>query len=307
MTFFDHGVSLTDRNEASKQGVSIPKAASNFASFESPSVLTTVSLGAQEQALPCTKTSIPWQMPFYDDLDGGMCSDRDADPANRTTGASTPDLRWYSAAPHPADVFEDLLPTERASGPKRRSGRPRLSNTDSSPNPLRAAETNPVKVRTRNVRRRPSYTSASDGNNKQDAIRARNRQAAHKCRRKKQKVNEDLQTQEIAINNINKHLQYEVAKLQSEILYLKNMVLRHSGCGCRSIDEYIAQAAQNLVQGALAPKPSLLSEAAPPVKADVHASEMSWQDVTDGQCYVGWDMLDRTTCLYSALAAQSSV
>lgn len=307
MAFFHHGVSLTDRNEASKQGISIPEAASNFASFVSPSVLTTVSLGAQEQALACTKTSIPWQMPSYDDLEGRICSDRDIDPASRATGAPTPDLRLCSAAPDPADVFEDVLPTERASGPKRRSGRPRLSNSDSSPNPLRAAETNPVKVRTQNVRRRPSYTSASDGNNKQDSIRARNRQAAHKCRKKKQKVNEDLQTQEIAINNINKHLQCEVAKLQSEILCLKNMVLQHSGCACRSIDEYIAQAAQNLVQGALATNPSLLSEAAPPVQADVHASGVSWQDVIEEQCYVGWNMLDRPTCLYSALEAQSSV
>ncbi|KAK1533511.1 bZIP transcription factor [Colletotrichum paranaense] len=236
-----------------------------------------------------------------------MSSDRDADLASRTIGAPTPDLRLCSAAPDLADVFEEVLPTERTSGPKRRSGRPRLSNSDSSPNPLRAAETNPIKVRTQNVRRRPSYTSASDDSNKQDSIRARNRQAAHRCRKKKQKVDEDLQTQEIAINNINKHLQCEAANLQSEILCLKNMVLQHSGCACRSIDEYIAQAAQNLVQGALATMPSLLSEAAPPVEADVQASGISWQDVIEGRCYVGWDMLDRPTCLYSALEAQSSV
>ncbi|CCF37231.1 hypothetical protein CH063_08616 [Colletotrichum higginsianum] len=83
-------------------------------------------------------------------------------------------------------------------------------------------------------------------------IRARNREAAYKCRKKKQKGIAELQTQEAMIENVNRTLNSEAAMLRSEILMLKNMVLQHGGCGCSFIEEYISGAAQNLVQSSMA-------------------------------------------------------
>ncbi|KXH27707.1 bZIP transcription factor [Colletotrichum nymphaeae SA-01] len=178
------------------------------------------------------------------------------------------------------------------SSESRRGGRPRLSNSGSSPNAMRAAGIKAVKVRTQEVPRSVLHTSESDGNDKQDTTRERNRQAASRCRNKKRRVNGDLQVQEAAINNINMYLKHEVVMLQSEILSLKNMVLQHSGCGCRLIDKYISQAARNLVQVDLNIKPSLPGEAAPLMEADVHVSELPWQNSDSEQCYVDWARLD---------------
>ncbi|KAK1953636.1 hypothetical protein LY78DRAFT_675105 [Colletotrichum sublineola] len=142
---------------------------------------------------------------------------------------------------------------------KRRRGRPRLSETGQR---ARAAPT-PAKAGSKTKRRRPSTTSASDDDDsssyvgggggdddddKKNRVRARNREAAHKCRQKTQKGISQLQTQEAVMGGINKSLKSEAEMLRGEILLLKHMVLQHSGCGCSFIEEYIAGAAQNLVQ-----------------------------------------------------------
>ncbi|KAK2019171.1 hypothetical protein LZ32DRAFT_222824 [Colletotrichum eremochloae] len=141
---------------------------------------------------------------------------------------------------------------------KRRRGRPRLSEAGQR---ARAAPT-PAKAGSKTKRRRPSTTSASDDDDsssyvggggdedddKKNRVRARNREAAHKCRQKTQKGISQLQTQEAVMGGINKSLKSEAEMLRGEILLLKHMVLQHSGCGCSFIEEYIAGAAQNLVQ-----------------------------------------------------------
>lgn len=170
--------------------------------------------------------------------------------------------------------------------PKRRRGRPRLSEgvtaqttraaspktkatattTTTATATTTTAKTNMAKSRKNNAPRRTSTASAASGtagetadekpgagaNDKKNRIRARNREAAYKCRKKKQKGIAELQTQEAMIENVNRTLNSEAAMLRSEILMLKNMVLQHGGCGCSFIEEYISGAAQNLVQSSMA-------------------------------------------------------
>ncbi|KAK2046018.1 hypothetical protein LZ31DRAFT_225493 [Colletotrichum somersetense] len=146
-------------------------------------------------------------------------------------------------------------PTDSPETPKRRRGRPRLSETSQR---ARAAPTPAKKTK----RQRSSSTWASedddssskvgggsdDDDEKRNRVRARNREAAHKCRQKTQKGISQLQTQEAVMGGINKSLKSEAEMLRGEILLLKHMVLQHSGCGCSFIEEYIAGAAQSLVQ-----------------------------------------------------------
>ncbi|KAK1574069.1 bZIP transcription factor [Colletotrichum navitas] len=189
--------------------------------------------------------------------------------------------------------------TEDASeAPKRRRGRPRLS--DASPETASAVAPTPTKVQKKSASRRTSTASASgvdehaDGhsgstvNDKKNRIRARNREAAYKCRQKKQKGIEELQTQEAVMENINKSLNSEAAQLRGEILMLKNMVLQHGGCGCPYIEEYISGAAQNLVQSSMAASAS----------AAGGGMQMHSQDCRNGtgeEGYIDWKLFDMDT------------
>ncbi|EFQ28174.1 bZIP transcription factor, partial [Colletotrichum graminicola M1.001] len=156
-----------------------------------------------------------------------------------------------------------VQPVDSPETPKRRRGRPRLSETSQR---ARTAQT-PARTAKKTKRQRASTTSASedddssskvgdgggggggsDDDDKRNRVRARNREAAHKCRQKTQKGISQLQTQEAVMGGINKSLKSEVEMLREEILLLKHMALQHSGCGCSFIEEYIAGAAQNLVQ-----------------------------------------------------------
>ncbi|KZL84749.1 bzip transcription factor [Colletotrichum incanum] len=191
--------------------------------------------------------------------------------------------------------------------PKRRRGRPRLS--DGAPRTAGAAAPTATKPQKKSTSRRTSTASASgadehtDGrggtiNDKKNRIRARNREAAYKCRQKKQKGIEELQTQEAMAENINKSLNNEAAQLRGEILMLKNMVLQHGGCGCSYIEEYISGAAQNLVQSSMA------------AAASTHGGGMQMHDQNcvsgaGGEGYVDWKMFDMDTKAGMSLESES--
>ncbi|KAK1979067.1 hypothetical protein LZ30DRAFT_597765 [Colletotrichum cereale] len=178
--------------------------------------------------------------------------------------------------------------------PKRRRGRPRLS--EAAPKAASAAAPTPAKAQKKSASRRTSTASASGVdedaderggtvNDKKNRIRARNREAAYKCRQKKQKGIEELQTQEAMVENINKSLNNEAAQLRGEILMLKNMVLQHGGCGCAYIEEYISGAAQNLVHSSMAAAAS-----APGGGMQMHSQNCT--NAAGGEGYVDWKMFD---------------
>ncbi|KAH0427159.1 transcription factor atf21 [Colletotrichum camelliae] len=148
------------------------------------------------------------------------------------------------------------LPAEAIESPKRRRGRPRLTEPKAraADAPATTTSTTGAKVQKKSAAARGAddakATHTTD--DKKNRIRARNREAAYKCRQKKQKGIEELQSQEVVAENVNKSLHAEASMLRSEILMLKNMVLQHGGCGCSFIEEYISGAAQNLVSSSMA-------------------------------------------------------
>ncbi|KAK2052834.1 hypothetical protein LY76DRAFT_525883, partial [Colletotrichum caudatum] len=159
--------------------------------------------------------------------------------------------------PCPSADWESALPKQN-SQPWQESSLDNLAESLSSPatfvlSPVESYVLNPVKDTQpvspidlkeppKRSRGRPRLSDTSQ------TIRARNREAAHRCRQKTQKNTEKLVTQEAVLNRINKSLHTEATQLRGEILILKHMVLQHSGCGCPSIADYISSAAQNLVK-----------------------------------------------------------
>ncbi|KAF9878166.1 transcription factor atf21 [Colletotrichum karsti] len=187
--------------------------------------------------------------------------------------------------------------------PKRRRGRPRLSDATNTRDTRvtrvgAVAKEDAPRTKTQQktaAARRASTASASGADDvknentvddKKSRIRARNREAAYKCRQKKQKGIEELQSQEAVAEDINKTLHSEAAMLRSEILMLKNMVLQHGGCGCSYIEEYISGAAQNLVHTSMAA--SSAQNAARGVAMNAQP-DMNGQE---GDTYVDWKMFD---------------
>ncbi|KAH6695743.1 hypothetical protein F5X68DRAFT_258281 [Plectosphaerella plurivora] len=96
--------------------------------------------------------------------------------------------------------------------------------------------------------RSPSTTQPSLATSERKSkLRLRNREAAQKCRKRKQRGIEALQNQEVAVEALHDSLVTEASQLQHEVLVLKNMVLNHGGCNCAFIEDYIQGAASNLV------------------------------------------------------------
>ncbi|KAM0334987.1 hypothetical protein ACHAQA_000021 [Verticillium albo-atrum] len=112
---------------------------------------------------------------------------------------------------------------------------------------------------------------------KRTRLRARNREAAHKCRVRKQRGIEDLQTQEAAIGAVNQSLKDQYAELRHEVLLLKDMVLQHGGCGCSFIETYIEDAAASLSQ-----KPNDFATSRHGSSGSTLSPASSWSPTTQG-------------------------
>ncbi|EWC48194.1 hypothetical protein DRE_02298 [Drechslerella stenobrocha 248] len=69
----------------------------------------------------------------------------------------------------------------------------------------------------------------------------RNRIAASKCRKKKKIMNQRLEEKSRLLIQQNRFLSATVAKLRSDVLRLKQMVLAHHGCGNAPIEQYLQQ------------------------------------------------------------------
>ncbi|ROT38309.1 hypothetical protein SODALDRAFT_360664 [Sodiomyces alkalinus F11] len=92
----------------------------------------------------------------------------------------------------------------------------------------------------------PAEEAASTREEKKARLRLRNRQAAHKCRLRKQRSIADLQTQEAAAEAIHQALANEASMLRGEVLMLKSMILQHGSCDCPFIQDYISSSAAKL-------------------------------------------------------------
>ncbi|KAI1506221.1 hypothetical protein F5X99DRAFT_127404 [Biscogniauxia marginata] len=104
------------------------------------------------------------------------------------------------------------------------------------------------------VKRRDSRRSSSSDDSQTRTGRPRKRQleksrlAANKCRQKKKKENANLEAQSRLLEDQQIKLKAAADVLQSEVLILKNEILKHGLCSdCEPIQRYIAESANRLV------------------------------------------------------------
>lgn len=86
------------------------------------------------------------------------------------------------------------------------------SNTDSPPTPPATSDSPPKKQRKK--------------------LLEKNREAAYRCRQKKKRWVNDLETKSEHMEVKNKELQEQVAQLREESIYLRNLLLTHGNCDC---------------------------------------------------------------------------
>lgn len=112
----------------------------------------------------------------------------------------------------------------------------------------------------------------------------KNRVAAHKCRQRKKEYINGLEGRAREFSAKNKALKENVAMLREEVLELKNVVLRHAGCGFWAVDEYLARCAGDLLgmdvpmqMGSAGPSSTQTSPAMPtqPLMVQRHNSDES--------------------------------
>ncbi|KAF1732552.1 Transcription factor atf21 [Beauveria bassiana] len=76
----------------------------------------------------------------------------------------------------------------------------------------------------------------------------RNRAAASKCRQRKKRWQEGLESKKIALESRYKALHIETKDLMEEVAILKNIVIAHAVCDDANIDDWIRNEADNFVR-----------------------------------------------------------
>ncbi|MCJ1389480.1 hypothetical protein MMC18_002337 [Xylographa bjoerkii] len=80
----------------------------------------------------------------------------------------------------------------------------------------------------------------------------RNRVAASKCRQKKKEWTNNLEAKARELQNSKNQMALMVTSLKEEVMWLKGEMLKHTGCGCVQIREYLTQQADSItVTGAI--------------------------------------------------------
>ena len=74
----------------------------------------------------------------------------------------------------------------------------------------------------------------------------RNRVAASKCRQKKKEWTNNLEARARELQNNKNQLALMATSLKNEVMFLKGQMLRHTGCGCVQIREYLTHEADSL-------------------------------------------------------------
>ncbi|KAI9036244.1 bZIP transcription factor [Aspergillus affinis] len=137
-----------------------------------------------------------------------------------------PPLPSWAVKPDPDDrqlcIDPVLQPDYHLKQQSQRTQRPRKASTTSSASSDISSTTHPL-------------------NSKREQFLARNRLAASKCRQKKRKHNKELESQYEAVARRKKQLQTEADYLRSQMLQLKDELLRHSQCNDSSIKGHLAQ------------------------------------------------------------------
>ncbi|MCJ1371986.1 hypothetical protein MMC20_003207 [Loxospora ochrophaea] len=130
--------------------------------------------------------------------------------------------------------------------PGRRMKNNKRKRTQSNVSP----QLNSKRLRKTSARSKQSQSFANSKNTEEDNKRSkfleRNRVAASKCRQKKKEWMSELEARARDLQNSKNHLAMMVSSLRDEVLFLKGELLKHNGCGCHQIRDYLGKEAESI-------------------------------------------------------------
>ena len=88
------------------------------------------------------------------------------------------------------------------------------------------------------------------GDEKRSKFLERNRIAASKCRQKKKEWTSNLEDKARDLQASKNQLAVMATSLKDEVMWLKGEMLKHTGCGCAQIREYLSSAAESITSAA---------------------------------------------------------
>ena len=216
---------------------------------------------------PPSGTQSPYQNQYSTPGSSGLSwlQDNSFQPLSPPDSASLPPKEWpydNTFQPQPSNILTNIDPANartqygQVTPPddqndsetlleeyeQRRTQQPEESGRKRKRTSTNETETSSPPKRTRKY--------ASRGNNKhgeqgkpEDAKRSkfleRNRVAASKCRQKKKEWTQNLETRARDLQKQNHSIRLMIESLRQEALFLKGEALKHHGCACHRIQEYI--------------------------------------------------------------------
>lgn len=92
----------------------------------------------------------------------------------------------------------------------------------------------------------PPSSADSPPKKQRKKLLEKNREAAYRCRQKKKRWVNDLETKSEHMEIKNKELQEQVAQLREESIYLRNLLLTHGNCDCDVVQTYLRRTSEKL-------------------------------------------------------------
>jgi len=136
---------------------------------------------------------------------------------------------------------QQQLPGSNIAGKRKRSSN--ASASDASPKPTKRSRRSTARSK---IQASNQLDVQNPENEKRSKFLERNRVAASKCRQKKKEWTNNLEARARDLQNSKNQLALIVGSLKNEVMFLKGQMLRHDGCGCSQIREYLTHEADNI-------------------------------------------------------------
>jgi len=149
-------------------------------------------------------------------------------------------------AEKPATQVESQHPAPQGVGKRKRSNYTSHSSqiqTNESPKKGRRRRSS-----TKSTAATETQSAGVDDDTKRSRFLERNRLAASKCRQKKKEWTKGLEERARCLQTEKAQLQMMVGSLKSEVILVREELLRHSNCGCKRIRDYLNTQVNALAQ-----------------------------------------------------------
>ncbi|MCJ1407531.1 hypothetical protein MMC19_001602 [Ptychographa xylographoides] len=153
------------------------------------------------------------------------------------------DYQQIQPGHHTHPVESSDLPHVTASGKRKRSSN---ASGEIGKSPKRARKSSTRAKLSAPAANQPETLTQED--HKRSKFLERNRVAASKCRQKKKEWTSNLEVRARELQASKNELAMMVSSLKGEVIWLKGEMLKHTGCGCDQIREYLCHSAENITK-----------------------------------------------------------